>query len=80
LDWRRTSQGQLQHGTDDATVWVLGANAELTMFDPLTFAADLIYGEGENDDYETKGWYAALAASYKMDMLTATLFTTYATG
>ncbi|MBE1426189.1 hypothetical protein H4684_002851 [Desulfomicrobium macestii] len=70
--------------TDDATVWVLGANAELTMFDPLTFAADLIYGEldaeAENDDYTSKGWYAALAASYKMDMLTATLFTTYATG
>jgi hypothetical protein len=61
-------------------VWVLGANAELTMFDPLTFAADLIYGVGDNDAYETKGWYAALAASYKMDMMTATLFGTYATG
>jgi hypothetical protein len=61
-------------------VWVLGFNAALTMFDPLTFAADLIYGQQENDDYETKGWYAALAASYKMDMMTATLFTTYATG
>lgn len=65
---------------DDMTVWVVGANAELTVFDPLTFAADLIYGVGDNDDYETKGWYAALAGSYKMDMLTATLFTTYATG
>jgi len=63
-----------------ATVWVAGANAELTMFDPLTFAADLIYGVGEDDDYETKGWYGALAASYKMDIMTATLFTTYATG
>jgi hypothetical protein len=67
-------------GDGDSTVWVLGANAALTMFDPLTFAADLIYGVGENDDYDTKGWYAALAASYKMDMLTATLFGTYATG
>jgi hypothetical protein len=65
---------------DDATIWVLGANAELTMFDPLTFAADVIYGVGENDDYETKGWYAALAASYKLDMLTATLFGTYGSG
>jgi hypothetical protein len=65
---------------DDSTVWVLGANAALTMFDPLTFAADLIYGVGENDDYETKGWYGALAASYKFDMLTATLFTTYFSG
>lgn len=67
-------------GTDDAKAWVLGANAKLAIFDPLTFAADLIYGVGENDDYETKGWYAALAASYKFDALTATLFGTYATG
>jgi len=67
-------------GLDDATVWVLGANAELTMFDPLTFAADLIYGKGEEDDLKSSGWYAALAASYKMDMLTATLFGTYFTG
>ncbi len=66
--------------TDDMTAWVLGFNAELTMFDPLTFAADVIYGEGETGDYETKGWYAALAASYKFEMLTATLFSTYATG
>ena len=66
--------------TDDSTVWVAGFNTELTMFDPLTFAADLIYGEMENDDYETKGWYGALAASYKMDMMTATLFTTYFSG
>jgi hypothetical protein len=65
---------------DDATVWVVGANAELTMFDPLTFAADLIYGKADSDDYESAGWYGALAASYKMDMLTATLFGTYATG
>lgn len=76
----QNSGATLKGAKDDSTVWVLGANAELTMFDPLTFAADLIYGVGENDDYETKGWYSALAASYKMEMLTATLFGTYATG
>ena len=67
---------------EDATVWVLGANAKLTMFDPLTFAADLIYGELDVDDsaYESKGWYAALAASYNFDFMTGTLFGTYATG
>ncbi|WP_028577011.1 outer membrane homotrimeric porin [Desulfomicrobium escambiense] len=70
----------LTNADGDATIWVAGANAELTMFDPLTFAADLIYGAGNADDYDTKGWYAALAASYKMDFMTATLFTTYATG
>jgi hypothetical protein len=36
----------------DATVWTLGANAVLTMFDPLTFAADLIYGELDADDLD----------------------------
>lgn len=71
------SEGNL---VDDLDIWVLGFNAELTMFDPLTFAADVIYGEGDTDDYETKGWYGALAASYKFDMLTATLFTTYFSG
>lgn len=65
---------------DDATVWVLGANAALTMFDPFTLEADLMYGALDSDDYETKGWYAALAASYKFDFMTAALFGTYATG
>jgi hypothetical protein len=67
---------------DDATFYVFGTNAALTMFDPLTFAADLIYGQGETDNgkIETAGWYAALAASYKFDFATATLFSTYATG
>jgi hypothetical protein len=40
---------------DDSTVWVLGANAKLTMFDPLTFQADLIYGEGENGQLRDQG-------------------------
>jgi hypothetical protein len=70
--------------TDDASAWVFGANAALTMFAPLTFAADLIYGELDaeagGNSYTTKGWYTALAATYAFDALTATVFTTYATG
>lgn len=67
---------------DDMKGWWLGANAEVKVLDPLTFAADFIYGQArtDNKDFRTKGWYAALAASYKFDMLTATLFGTYATG
>ena len=65
---------------DDATVWALGVNAALTMFDPLTFAADLIYAKMDVDDFETSGWYGALAATYKFDFMTATLLSTYATG
>ena len=74
-----TSSGPVGIG-EDATVYAVGANAALTMFDPLTFAADVIYGALDSDDYESAGWYAALAGSYKMDMLTATLFGTYSTG
>lgn len=70
--------------TDDASAWILGANAQLSMFKPLTFAADFIYGQAdfeyENYDIDSNGWYAALAASYEFDVLTATLFSTYATG
>jgi hypothetical protein len=65
---------------DDVTVWALGANAELKMFDPLTFAADLMYAKADGGDLTTAGWYAALAGSYKFDFMTATLFGTYATG
>lgn len=61
-------------------IWWLGANAELTMFDPLTFAADLMYGSTSGLDENNKGWYGALAASYKFDMVTPTLFFTYASG
>jgi hypothetical protein len=65
---------------DDITVWFLGANAKLKVFDPLTLAADVIYGALDSDGLESEGWYAALAATWKMDMVTATLFGTYATG
>lgn len=67
-------------GTGASKVWVLGANAELTMYDPFTLKADLIYGQGKNDDYKTKGWYGALAASYKFDMVTPILWTAYFSG
>jgi hypothetical protein len=65
---------------DAYNLWWLGANAELTMFDPLTFAADLMYGSTSGLDENDKGWYGALAASYKFDMVTPTLFFTYASG
>lgn len=65
---------------DDAKAWVLGANAALKITDPLSVAADLIYGDMSAGDFETAGWYAALAATYAFDEVSATLFTTYATG
>lgn len=70
-------------GEDDGIdAWWLGANAELSMFDPFTLEADLIYGAGKSDveAIESRGWYAALAASYKFDMVTPKLFATYGSG
>lgn len=64
----------------DISVWFLGANAKLDMFDPLVLAADVIYGALDSDDFESAGWYAALSASYKFDMLVGTLFGSFATG
>jgi len=67
-------------GDDDITIWFLGANAKLSFFDPLVLNADVIYGALDSDDLKSAGWYTALSASYTMDMLVATLFSTYATG
>jgi hypothetical protein len=66
----------------DSTVYWVGANAALTMFDPFTFEADLIYGASDNDNstLESKGWFGAIAASYKMDMVTPKVFFTYGSG
>ncbi|MBC7356292.1 MAG: outer membrane homotrimeric porin [Desulfomicrobiaceae bacterium] len=72
--------GEDRETAEAYNIWWLGANAELTMFDPLTFAADLMYGSTSGLDENDKGWYGALAASYKFDMVTPTLFFTYASG
>ena len=70
--------------TGDATAWWLGANVELTMFDPFVLKGDLIYGsldgEVEGLDVDQSGWVATLAASYKMEMVTPTVFMIYGTG
>lgn len=65
---------------DDANVWVLGANAAWKVSAPLTVAADLIYGDLSADDFDTSGWYAALAGTYAFDNVAVTLFSTYSTG
>ena len=67
-------------GNGKADVWYVGGNAKLIMLSPFELEMDFIYGEGENDNYSTKGFYLDAAASYKFDKLTATLFGTYATG
>lgn len=67
---------------EDSPHYWAGANAALTMFDPFTVEADLIYGASSNDNeaVESKGWFGAIAASYKMDMVTPKVFFTYGSG
>lgn len=67
---------------DGATVQAFGANMAVTMFDPITVAGDLMWAQADamGNSIKTAGYYADLAVTYKMDMLTATLFGTYATG
>jgi hypothetical protein len=67
---------------DDATAWWGGAAFELTMFDPIVFSADAIYGavDSDTDAQEAAGWFLTGKLAYKMDMFTPTLTAWYGTG
>lgn len=68
--------------TDDATAWWLGANVSVKLLDPIGIYADLIYGSADTGDMDVDhdGWYLALAADMKLDMMTPFVWFTYATG
>jgi hypothetical protein len=68
---------------DDLTAWWAGAAFELTMFDPIVFSADAIYGDTDGGDVEANdatGWFLTGKLSYKMDMFTPGVIAWYATG
>jgi hypothetical protein len=67
---------------DDATAWWGGAAFELTMFDPIVFSADAIYGavDSDTDAQEAAGWFLTGKLAYKMDMFTPGVIAWYATG
>ncbi|MFV0421467.1 outer membrane homotrimeric porin [Oleidesulfovibrio sp.] len=67
---------------DDATAWWGGAAFELTMFDPIVFSADAIYGAVDTDTEaeEASGWFLTGKLAYKMDMFTPTMTAWYGTG
>ncbi len=68
---------------ESANAWWLGGAFSLSMFDPLTFGLDVMYGSlGNNSfagyydgdrfadkpfDFETKGWFIAANINYKLD-------------
>lgn len=70
---------------DDSTAWWAGAAFELTMFSPLSFKLDAMYGSVDGDeigsfDMDRAGWMVLGAIDYKMDMMTPGIFAWYASG
>lgn len=68
--------------------YILGASAELSMFDPFIFAVDALYTHSRLDDQAKKvasdhdfnAFYVGARASYKLDNGTASLGGWYASG
>ncbi len=67
---------------EDSTAWWGGAAFELTMFSPLSFKLDAMYGAVNSDDEEMErsGWMVLGSVDYKMDMMTPGIFAWYASG
>ncbi|WP_027186823.1 outer membrane homotrimeric porin [Desulfovibrio cuneatus] len=81
---------------DRAFAWWMGTGFELTMFDPLTFGMDVMYGrmndlEGMGNmgklsgadklaTVRARGWFLDARLDYKMDWATAGLFGWWSTG
>ena len=85
VDIRRSAMSQ---DNDRAFAWWMGTGFELTMFDPLTFGMDVMYGRmNDLDDADTlgktvraRGWFVDARLDYKMDWATAGLFGWWSTG
>ena len=79
---------------DNTSAWYLGGAFELTMFDPLTFGMDVIYGRMNEIDVtgqtmndwsvtgglEMAGWLVDARIDYAMDWATAGLFGWWGSG
>jgi len=72
--------------TESSNVFWAGLNFSVDMFDPIVVSGDFNYGEHSSDQSgdaagsETRGWIAALAVDYQMDMMTPGIFAMYESG
>ncbi len=66
----------------DTTAWWGGLSYELSMFDPIRFKMDGIYGsvQADSEEWERSGWLVIGSLDYKMSMMTPGLFAWYASG
>jgi len=67
---------------DTFDAWWGGLSYELSMFDPIRFKIDGLYGSVTNDkdEWERSGWLVIGALDYKMSMMTPGLFAWYGSG
>ncbi|WP_291320100.1 outer membrane homotrimeric porin [Desulfonatronospira sp.] len=73
------------YSTRSSYVYWAGLNFTVDMFDPIVVKGDFNYGRHSSDQIgvvgnETRGWIAALAAQYHMDMVTPEVFFMYESG
>ena len=66
----------------ETTAWWGGLSYELSMFDPIRFKMDGIYGSVQTDseEWERSGWLVIGSLDYKMSMMTPGLFAWYGSG
>lgn len=69
--------------------WWGGISGQFTLFQPITFGFDAVYGsadlgsyqqDGQTWDLKRSGWYAGLLAEYQLDWMTPGLVLWYASG
>ncbi|KAF5036369.1 hypothetical protein DSECCO2_575800 [anaerobic digester metagenome] len=70
---------------NDSNAWWVGSSFELSMFAPLSFKLDAMYGSVDGDEIgniemDRSGWLVIGAIDYKMDMVTPGIFAWYASG
>ena len=66
----------------DTTAWWGGLSYELSMFDPIRFKMDGVYGsvQADSEEWERSGWLVIGSLDYKMSMMTPGLFAWYGSG
>lgn len=67
---------------EDATTWWGGFSFELSMFDPLWFGLDFVYGSttADEEDEDRAGWYLAAEIDYSLGFMTPGLAFWYTSG
>ena len=70
---------------NSSNVWYAGLNFSVDLFDPFVITGDFNWGEHTSNStvdkgWKTRGWMAALAVEYSMELFTPILFAFYESG